>query len=38
MIIRVFVKAFMNIEIDITGLRKGDDKILLERVRGFIKK
>ena len=38
MIIRGFVKAFMDVELDTTGLKIKDDKILFERVRGFIKK
>jgi len=38
MIIRGFVKAFMDIKLDVDGLKKDDDKILFERVRGFIKK
>ena len=38
MIIRGFVKAFMDVDLDIDGLKKDDDKILFERVRGFIKK
>jgi len=38
MIIRGFVKAFMDVELDTEGLKKVDDKILFERVRGFIKK
>jgi len=38
MIIRGFVKAFMGVKLDVTGLKKDDDKILFERVRGFIKK
>lgn len=38
MIIRGFVKAFMDVNIDTTGLKKDDDKILFERVRGFIRK
>jgi hypothetical protein len=37
-IIRGFVKAFMDVELDVTCLKKDDDKILFERVRGFIKK
>ncbi len=37
-IIRGFVKAFMDINLDVEGLKKDDDKILFERVRGFIKK
>ena len=38
MIIRGFVKTFMNVKLDIDGLKKDDDKILFERVKGFIKK
>jgi len=38
MIIRGFVRTFMNVELDTAGLKKDDDKILLERVKGFIKK
>ena len=38
MIIRGFVKAFMDVELDTEGLKIKDDKILFERVRGFIKK
>jgi hypothetical protein len=38
MIVRGFVKAFMDVKLDTTGLKKDDDKILYERVRGFIKK
>jgi len=38
MIIRGFVKAFMDVKLDVNGLKKDDDKILFERVRGFIKK
>ena len=38
MIIRGFVKAFMDVKLDTTGLKKDDDKILFERVREFIKK
>lgn len=37
-IIRGFVKAFMDVKLDVDGLKKDDDKILFERVRGFIKK
>ncbi len=37
-IIRGFVKAFMDVKLDVEGLKKDDDKILFERVRGFIKK
>ena len=37
-IIRGFVKAFMDVDLDVTGLKKDDDKILFERVREFIKK
>jgi len=38
MIIRGFVKAFMDVDLDTARLKKEDDKILFERVRGFIKK
>jgi len=38
MIIRGFVKAFMDVELDITGLKIKDDRILFEMVRDFIKK
>ena len=38
MIIREFVKAFMDVDLDTTGLRIKDDKILIDRVREFIKK
>ncbi len=38
MIIRGFVKAFMDVELDTAGLKIKDDKVLFERVRGFIKK
>lgn len=38
MITRGFIKAFMNVELDTTGLKIKDDKILFERVREFIKK
>jgi len=38
MIIIGFVKAFMDVDLDVTGLKKDDDKILFERVREFIKK
>ncbi|GAG63331.1 unnamed protein product [marine sediment metagenome] len=38
MIIRGFVKAFMDVDLNVTGLKKDDDKILFERVREFIKK
>jgi hypothetical protein len=38
MTIRGLVKAFMDVDLDTTGLRKDDDKILFERVKGFIKK
>jgi len=38
MIIRSFVKAFMDVELDTTGLKIKDDKILFERVIDFIKK
>ena len=38
MIIRGFVKAFMDVDLDTEGLKKDDDKILFERVKGFIKK
>lgn len=38
MIIIGFIKAFMNVNIDTTGLKKDDDKVLFEMVKGFIKK
>jgi len=38
MIIRGFVKAFMDVKLNVDGLKKDDDKILFERVRRFIKK
>ncbi len=38
MIIRRSVKAFMDVKLDVDGLKKDDDKILFERVKGFIKK
>ncbi len=38
MIIRGFVKAFMDVKLDVDGLKKDDDKILFDRVKGFIKK
>ena len=38
MIIEGFVKAFMDADLDVDGLKKDDDKILFERVREFIKK
>jgi len=38
MIIRSFVKAFMDVELDTTGLKIKDDKILFKRVIDFIKK
>ncbi len=38
MIIRGFVKAFMDVDLDTTGLKIKDDKILFEMVRDFIKK
>jgi len=38
MIIRGFVKAFMDVKLYVDGLKKDDDKILFKRVRGFIKK
>ena len=38
MIIKGFVKAFMYVELDITGLKIKDDKILFDRVKWFIKK
>jgi len=38
MIIRGFVKAFMDVDLDTEGLKIKDDKILFERVRGYIKK
>jgi len=30
-----FVKAFMDVDLNVTGLKKDDHKILFERVRGF---
>ncbi len=38
MIIRSFVKAFMDVGLDTTGLKIKDDKILFKRVIDFIKK
>jgi len=38
MIVRGFVKAFMDVDLDTAGLKIKDDKILFKRVRGFIKK
>ena len=38
MIIRDFVKAFMDVKLDTEGLKKEDDKILFDRVMWFIKK
>lgn len=38
MIIRGFVKSFMDVELDTAGLKVKDDKILFDGVRGFIKK
>lgn len=38
MIIRGFVKAFMDVDLDTTGLKIKDDRILFEMVRDFIKK
>ena len=38
MIIRGLVKTFMDVKLDVDGLKKDGDKILFERVRGFIKK
>ena len=38
MIIRGFVKAFMNVELDTEGLKIKDDKILFEMVKSFVKK
>ena len=37
-IIRGFVKAFIDVNFDTKGLKKDDDKILFKRVRGLIKK
>ena len=37
-IIRGFVKAFMDVDLDTKGLKIKDDEILFDRVRGFIKK
>jgi len=31
MIIRGFVKAFMDVDLDTAGLKKDDDKILFDR-------
>jgi len=28
----------MDVKLDVDGLKKDDDKVLFERVRGFIKK
>ena len=38
MIIRSFVRAFMDVELDTKGLKIKDDEILFDRVRDFIKK
>ena len=38
MIIRGFIKAFMDVKLDTAGLKIKNDKILFERVGGFIKK
>ena len=38
MIIRSFVKAFMDVELDTVCLKIKDDKILFERGKVFIKK
>ncbi len=38
MIIRGFVKVFMDVDLDTTGLKIKDDKILFDMVKGFIKK
>ena len=38
MIIRGFVKAFMAVDLDTTGLKIKDDKVLFDKLRGFIKK
>jgi len=38
MIIRGFVKTFMDGNLDVDGLKKDDDKNLFERVIGFINK
>lgn len=38
MIIRGFVKTFMDVNLDTTGLKKDDDKILFKRVKEFISK
>lgn len=38
MIIRGFIKAFIDVKLYLTGLKKEDDKILFEMVRMFIKK
>ncbi len=37
MIIRSFVKAFMDVNIDTIGLKKEDDRVLFEMVKSFIK-
>lgn len=37
-IIRGFVKAFMDVKLDVEDLKKDDNKILFERVKGFIKR
>lgn len=38
MIIRSFVKAFIDVDLDTEGLNIKDDKILFDRVKDFIKK
>lgn len=38
MTIRGFVKAFMDVDLNVDGLKKDDDKILFKKARGFIKK
>lgn len=38
MIIRGFIKTFMDVELDTEGLKIKDDKVLFDRVKRFIKK
>lgn len=38
MTIRGFVKIFIDVNLDTTGLKKDDDKILFKRVKEFISK
>lgn len=38
MVLRSLVKALMGIELDITGFKIRDDKVLFDRLRWFIKK